>query len=220
MKTRDNFEELIQPYDELSKDQSDWSNESITWDQYIYEIQIRQEFYKKLRDSCNEHILVESDEFFTNYFACLHFDTYCWKNLKKSIDYEQGFYNSERTITYEFPNKMRVRCLQKRELQQHRIDSILHISKKKQEVKELDVRKFDYKRIKSALLDTNILKAIQQKKLQDTNNQNRFELFHSMFGIEVQKNPATLIYNMMMIELLTGNLYSRYGLQQKKWNFF
>lgn len=169
-------------------------------------MQLRQEFLKKLKDSCNEHVLVESDNFFASYFACLHFDTYCWKNLKKAADYDTCFYKSERTITYKFPNKMQVKCLQKRELQQHRIDSIIHITKK-QGVKEFDIRKLDYKRIKSALLDTSILQAIPHEKVNDLDNQDKYELFHSIFGIEVQKNPATLIYNMMMMELLNGNIY-------------
>jgi hypothetical protein len=195
----DKIEDLIEPYDQLSKELDDWNNESITWDQYVYEIKIREMFYKQLKDSCNEHFLLDSDDFLENYLACLHFDTYCWKNLKKAIDYDKFFFKDSRIITYHFPNKKFVKCLQTRELQQHRDDKIIPVSNKK----EKNEMRLNYQRIKSGYIDLHILNEISKNNLED---QEKLEFFHSIFGIEVQKNPATLIYNMMMSELIHGKL--------------
>ena len=207
LETAFGIDEIIAPYNQLSKDFEVWNNERVTWDQYVTELEIREVVMNNLRECSNIHENF-GPNFLINLLGNLHFDNYCWKSLKSTKNFSEHFFKYDRCMSFVFPHDTTVKCRQRRELQQYRTDLILHqnIAKKKESV-------FDYKRIsKNLTIDGEIYKAVISDITDDSkgiikNNPNKqviYEIMFSIFGIEVQKNPAALIYNMMMIDLLSG----------------
>ena len=200
------------PYNHLSQNFKEWNNESITWDEYCKELSLRESIMSNLTDVCNTHILIESDNFLNDLFANLLFDNYCWKNLKSAKNFKDYFFNKSRSSIWHFPFKISVNCVQSRELVHHRTDNIIHKSGSKDTI-------FSYKKInKNIAISNEVIKAIIKNESKDLdshlkNNSNKqilYEIILSLFGLEVQINPASIISNMMMIDLLKGNLKMNY----------
>lgn len=191
------------PYNHLSKNFHEWNNESLTWAEYCKELSLRESVMSNLTDVCNTRSLINSDDFLNDLFANLLFDNYCWKNLKSAKNLKDYFFSETRTSIWHFPLNISIKCIQKREFTQHRTDNIVH---KKEDL-------FSYKKInKNMIISHDVIKSIIKNDSKELdihlkNNNNKqilYEIILSIFGLEVQKNPASIMYNMMMIDLIKG----------------
>lgn len=195
------------PYNQLSKNFENYKNESITWDQYLIELELREKIMNSLRSSCNIHKVTDSTNFLTNLYAYLHFDNYCWKSLKSNKNPKEHFFTTDRTIIWEFPNNTNVKIEQKRVMYEQRKDVIINSTKQKDAL-------FGYKWIhkNAKMIDgakvilKNSNEDLNTHMKQNPNKQMLYEIVFSMFGLEPMKNPAAIIYNMMMIDLIDGLL--------------
>jgi hypothetical protein len=118
-----NIEDILAPYKKVNSDFYKWSNETITWTDYVSEISLKEAFASKLRDKCVRYDLAESADFFVDFLANLHLDNYCFKSMKKGQ--MNNMFAAERVYRWGFPMNVEIRCIQRRELQGHRRDIIM-----------------------------------------------------------------------------------------------
>ncbi len=201
LETAFGIEELITPYNELYLDLETYKNETIGWDEYVNELELRQTVMDNLRDSCNTHNMEDTQQFLPDLYSNLHFDSFCWKSLRNSI-MKETFLKNERTIIWRFPGNINLTSQQIREPNQSRTDFVVHQKmtkdvpfKYKHFMKEPGV----VERLKNILIDPN-----NEKLKNSGSKQVLCETVLTVFGFEVIKNPAALIYNMMMIDLIQG----------------
>jgi hypothetical protein len=83
-KSNHTVEEIMAPYNQMAVDFQKWTDEKITWEQYIAEISFRETVMSKLREKCNRYDIRDSGEFFTDFLANLQLDNYCFKSLKSA----------------------------------------------------------------------------------------------------------------------------------------
>ncbi len=116
-------EEIIAPYLQVSSDYQKWSEEEITWDQYATEVLFRENVMSKLRDKYNRHEILETNEFFTDFLANLHFENYCFKSLK-NVQTKETLFTCERSVIWQFPLGLEIKVEQKKEILGFRKDSV------------------------------------------------------------------------------------------------
>ncbi len=201
LETAFGIEELITPYNELYLDYETYRNETISWDEYVHELELRQTVMDNLRENCNRYTLNDTQHFLPDLYSNLHFDNFCWKSLRTTILKETIFKN-ERTIRWQFPFNVSIKIQQIRESNQNRTDFVVH----QKMTKEMP---FKYKHI---MKEANIIESLKSVLIElnsddlknSSSKQIIYETVLTIFGIEVIKNPAALIYNMMMIDLIEG----------------
>jgi hypothetical protein len=214
LETKLNIEDLIAPSELLSKD---LKNEAITWNQYLIELEVHDNVMTKMKEKCNDHDLTKSSSsLLHDLLAFLLFENYCCKSFNGKSSRE-SLYTVERQVVWHFPLDIKVNLKQTKELYGHRNDIVLCKSKSKNNNNDY---KFNYKKFKSNLNICHNLKLFlayteEMKSNEEikesmgslkkgSSMQAIYELILSMFGIEVQKNPAAIIYNMMVLDLMSG----------------
>ncbi|RNA00255.1 hypothetical protein BpHYR1_035324 [Brachionus plicatilis] len=212
-KSNHTIQEIMAPYNQMCEDFVKWSNEKITWDQHVEEVSFRETIMTKLREKCNRYDISDSTEFFSDFLANLQFDNYCFKGLKNAKGLAEAFFLSERIIEWTFPLKIEIRVEQRKELQGYRRDCVMAKEKNK-------YTKIEYKHIDRDLdpymhgghfraLFSNETNELEYYMKKHPGRQLICEVAFLMFGAEVQKNPAALIYNMMLVDLIDGDKVSQ-----------
>ncbi|CAF0994456.1 unnamed protein product [Brachionus calyciflorus] len=212
-KSNHTIQEIMAPYNQLCSDFIKWSNEKITWDQHVEEVSFRETIMCKLREKCNRYDIADSSEFFSDFLANLQLDNYCFKGLKNAKGNKEWIFVSERTINWMFPLEIEVRVEQKKELQGFRRDNVTAKEKNK-------YTKIEYKNIDRDLdpymhgghfrsIFSNEMNELEYYMKKHPGRQLITEVAFLMFGVEVQKNPAALIYNMMIVDLIDGDKVSQ-----------
>ena len=212
-KSNHTVQEIMAPNNQICEDFVKWSNEKITWDQHVEEVSFREIIMSKLMEKCNRYDIGDSTDFFSDFLANLHLDSYCFKNLKSSKNCRESFFMTERTIEWIFPLNIEIRVEQRKELQGFRRDSVMAKEKNK-------FTKIEYKNIDRDLdpymhgghfraLFSNEINELDYYMKKHPGRQLIAEVAFLMFGTEVQKNPAALIYNMMLVDLIDGDKVSQ-----------
>jgi hypothetical protein len=201
-------EEIISPYIQIVCDYQKWSKEKITWDQFTSEVTFRETVMSKLREKFGRHEINGTNEFFTDFLANLHFDNYCFKSLKNIYNTDTLF-TCERSITWLFPLDIEIKVEQKKEILGYRRDSVY--TQLKNSIKRLEMNNLE-KDLDPYMHGGHIRSLFNNEPLEleyylkkHPGRQLIAEVSFIMFGLEVQKNPATLIYNMMLIDLIDGD---------------
>jgi hypothetical protein len=209
----DNIDDILMPYKKVSSDFYKWSNEPILWSDYLKEVCVKEEICSKLREKCTKYDLSDSADFFVDFLAHLHLDNYFFKTMKKGQT--NTMFVAERSFRWTFPMNIEIRQTQRRELQGHRRDLVM--------TKNHKAHKFiriEYKNIDRDLdpymhgghfraLFSNEINALEYYIKNHPGKQFITEVAYLMFGVEVQKNPAALMYNMMIIDLIDGDKISQ-----------
>lgn len=212
-KSNHTIQEIMAPCNQMCEDFVKWSNEKITWDQHVEEVSFRETIMTKLREKCNQFDISDSTEFFSDFLAHLQLDSYCYKGLKSSKGHGETLFLSERIIEWTFPLKIEIRVEQRKEIQGFRRDSVMAKEKNK-------YTKIEYKTIDKDLdpymhgghfraLFSNEINELDYYMKKHPGRQLIAEVAFLMFGTEVQKNPAALIYNMMLVDLIDGDKVSQ-----------
>ena len=203
------IEEIMAPYNQLATDFQRWSNETITWNEYVNELSLRENIMIRLKEKCSKYDLSESSDFLVDLMANLHLDNYFFKSLKNAHGNKEYMFVSERSAIWTMPLKVEVKVDQKRTIQSTRLDIVNRKTKLKHvklDYKDLENELDPYMHgghIRSVIGNENDELDFYLKK--HPGRQTIIELVFLMFGTEVQKNPAVLIYNMMVIDLIDGD---------------
>lgn len=119
----------------------------------------------------------------------------------------------ERSKTWVFPLDIEIRCEQKREALGYRRDSVM--SKGKKSYFRLQMDNLD-KDLDPYMHGGHIRSIFDNEPLEleyylkkHPGRQLIGEVAFIMFGVEVQKNPAALLYNMMILDLIDGDKVSQ-----------
>jgi hypothetical protein len=212
-KKQHNIDEVIVPYTLVANDFQKWTNEPISWPDYLNELSVREVIMNKLREKCSKFDISDSTDFFVDLMANLQLDNYCNKSLRNSRGKRELSYVSERTTYWTFPLKIEIKCEQKKHIPSSRSDSVYRKLKHK-------YIKLDYNDLEDELdpyVHGGHFRAILGNDVDELDfyfkkhlgRQIISELAFQMFGVEVQKNPAALIYNMMTLDLIDGDKLSQ-----------
>jgi len=125
------IDEVVVPYSMIANDFQKWTNESITWGDYVSELSVREIIMTKLREKCTRYDLSDSTDFFVDLMANLQLDSYVYKSLRNSKGRKEFTYASERTIFWLIPLKIEIKCEQKKQIPSSRTDSVYRKMKHK-----------------------------------------------------------------------------------------
>lgn len=208
------IEEIMAPYNQSTSEFQKWSSEKIPWDQYCTELSFRQLVMNKLNEKFTKYDIRDSPDFFIDFLANLHFDNLCFKSLKRSKGNPNQSLLCERSMLWIFPLDIEIKVAQKRETFAYRRDSVM-VKKKKGEFERLQMDNID-KDLDPYMHGGHIRSLFDNEPLEleyymkkHPGRQLIAEVAYIMFGVEVQKNPAALIYNMMILDLIDGDKVSQ-----------
>lgn len=204
------IEEIIAPHNQFGHDVvHKWNQEQITWDQYVAEVSFRETVMINLRQICSKHDLSGSapGEMFIELMAHLLLDNFCYRRLKNKKETPSAPYLSERSITWVMPLGTEVKVEQKKSLQYTRNDYVL-LRGKKDTLHRLSYTDCDRDldpylnggHLKSPLLnEPNDLEYYLKKH---PGRQLITDISFQLFCCEVQKNPAALVYMVLVSDLI------------------
>jgi hypothetical protein len=212
-KSNHTVEEILAPYNQLPNDFQKWLGEKITWDQHVVEISFKEMLLKKVTEKCSKYDLKDSGDFFTDFLANLQLDNFCYKSLKSARGYKEMSNMCERTTNWIFPLDIQIKVEQRREIYSYRRDSVMAKGKKEYFRLQMDNLTKDLDpymhggHIRSIFDNEPLEQEYYLKK--HPGRQLIGEVAFIMFGVEVQKCPAALIYNMMILDLIDGDKVSQ-----------
>jgi hypothetical protein len=204
------IEEIIAPHNQFGQDVVQrWNHEQITWDQYVAEVSFRETVMINLREICSKFDLTgtQPGEMFIELLAHLHLDNFCYKRLKNKKETPNSPFLSERNLIWVMPLGTEVKVEQKKSVQYFRNDYVL-LKNKKNEIHRLTFCDCDRDldpylnggHLKSPLLnEPNDLEYYLKKH---PGKQLITDISFQMFACEVQKNPAALVYNVLVSDMI------------------
>lgn len=145
-----------------------------------------------------------------DFLANLQLDSYCFKSLKNAKGNKEWIFSSERNITWIFPLATEIKVEQKKEIQSFRRDSVFAKGKKNLYTRltfyniDKDLDPYMHGGHFRSLFDNEPLELDYYLK-KHPGKQLITEVAFLMFGVEVEKNPAALIYNFMLLDLIDGD---------------
>lgn len=223
---------ILVPYKRANADFAKWSNEPVSWFEYVNEIGLKEAFVSRLRERSVKYDLSESVDFFIDYMAHLHLDNYLYKGLKRGGP-SCGF-SAERQFKWGFPMNIDIRCVQRKELYGQRRDWIMTKNHEQHKYIRIEYRHVDrdldpyfhgghFRAIFSNeinALEYYIKNHMSKQFITEVPNYSLssqfyfihlffIKIMHLLYGIEVQKCPGAAIWTMFIVDLIDGDKISQ-----------